>query len=101
MTIAMTQLAAASDAAQQPTSAMSAPTRIGDQVPAPPRSRRVFYASNAWYFETREGASVGPYKHKQDADSAVIEYSLFAKSASPTMLAKLLQHISATPIHKY
>ena len=70
--------------------------RASDQSPPPPRSRRTFHANNYWYFETREGSSVGPYHSKQAADLAANEYVEFAKTASERMLNKLLEYIAST-----
>lgn len=70
--------------------------RCGDRFSPPPRSKRVFHSLNHWYFDTREGHSVGPYHSKHAAEQAAQEYVEFAKTASQAMLDKLLTSITKT-----
>lgn len=76
------------------TKVMTIKSRLGDDLPPPPRSKRIFHSSNHWYFETREGRVVGPYHNKQDAEKAADEFVEFAQTASKSMLDKLLEYIS-------
>ena len=56
---------------------------------APLRSDRYFKLSDYWYFITREGATLGPYDSKDQAQLAVADYIQFVNQASPAMI-KLL-----------
>ena len=53
------------------------------------RSDRYFKLSDYWYFITREGATLGPYDSKEQAQEAVADYIQFVNQASPAIL-KLL-----------
>jgi len=66
--------------------------REGDseQTPATPvRSDRYFKLADYWYFTTREGATLGPYDSKDQAQLAADDYIQFVNKATPAML-KLL-----------
>jgi hypothetical protein len=39
------------------------------EVPAPPRSERIFSQQDLWYFKIREGDEVGPFRYKSEAQS--------------------------------
>ena len=43
--------------------------RIGENGPVPMRTDRFFAVNSAWYFATREGASIGPFDSKDDGES--------------------------------
>lgn len=53
------------------------------------RSNRYFKLSDYWYFTTREGATLGPYDSKEQAEQAVKDYIEFVNQATPSIL-KLL-----------
>lgn len=38
-------------------------------TPAASRSERIFSEQNLWYFKTREGDEVGPFRYKSEAQS--------------------------------
>lgn len=60
--------------------------RRGEQGPTPLRTDRFFAVNNSWYFSTREGASVGPFMSKPDAQSGLVQFIEFVQLASPNML---------------
>lgn len=37
--------------------------------PAPSRSERIFSEQDLWYFRTREGDEVGPFRYRSEAQS--------------------------------
>jgi hypothetical protein len=39
------------------------------QEPAPDRSERLFSDHDLWYFKTREGDEVGPFRYRSEAQS--------------------------------
>lgn len=53
---------------------------------APLRSDRYFKLSDYWYFITREGATLGPYESKDQAQHAVVDYIQFVNQVSPAVL---------------
>ncbi|OUS14941.1 hypothetical protein A9Q88_12735 [Gammaproteobacteria bacterium 50_400_T64] len=56
------------------------------------RSDRYFKLSDYWYFITREGATLGPYDSKDQAQQAVADYIQFVNQASPAMIKLLATH---------
>ena len=56
------------------------------------RSDRYFKLSDYWYFITREGATLGPYGSKNQAQQAVADYIQFVNKATPAMLKLLGTH---------
>lgn len=43
--------------------------------PAPPtQTERVFMYENLWYFKTREGDDLGPFKRREDAESGLNQF---------------------------
>ncbi len=59
---------------------------------SPVRSDRYFKLSDYWYFITREGATLGPYDSKDQAQEAVADYIQFVNQAPPAMLKLLAAH---------
>ena len=59
---------------------------------SPQRSDRYFKLSDYWYFITREGATLGPYDSKNQAQDAVADYIQFVNQATPAMLKLLATH---------
>ncbi|MDM3872074.1 DUF6316 family protein [Porticoccus sp. W117] len=61
--------------------------REGDAAqPVPVRSERFFNLHNFWFFATREGAAVGPYDSKPQAQAGVSDYIEFVTRADPSSL---------------
>ncbi|MEZ0121701.1 MAG: DUF6316 family protein [Candidatus Reddybacter sp.] len=54
------------------------------------RSNRYFKLSDNWYFITREGATLGPYDSKGEAEQAVTDYIQFINQATPSLLKLLV-----------
>ncbi len=44
-------------------------TQDRSQTAAPPRSERIFSEQDLWYFRTREGDEVGPFRYRSEAQS--------------------------------
>lgn len=59
---------------------------------SPLRSDRYFKLSDYWYFVTREGATLGPYDSRDQAQDAVADYIQFVNKATPAMLKLLGTH---------
>lgn len=59
---------------------------------SPLRSDRYFKLSDYWYFITREGATLGPYDSKNQAQDAVADYIQFVNQATPAILKLLATH---------
>lgn len=45
--------------------------RYGEQNHPKFRTRRLYSANGHWYFDTREGEQVGPYRNKNEAEKAL------------------------------
>ncbi len=56
----------------------------GKQLPV--RSGRFFNLHNFWFFATREGAAVGPFDSKVQAEGGVQDFIEFANQADPSSL---------------
>ena len=56
------------------------------------RSDRYFKLSDYWYFITREGATLGPYGSKAQAQQAVADYIQFVNKATPAIIKLLGTH---------
>lgn len=56
------------------------------------RSNRYFKLSDYWYFTTREGATLGPYDSKGQAEKAVTDYIQFVNQTTPSVLKLLATH---------
>lgn len=60
--------------------------RTGELGAVPMRTDRFFAVNSAWYFATREGASIGPFESKNDAQSGLTDFIDFIKLAEPRVL---------------
>jgi hypothetical protein len=49
----------------------------------PVRGERYFKLHDFWYFATREGAMLGPYDSKEQAERATRDFIEFVQSAPP------------------
>jgi len=70
-------------------------TRDSDQTNASSahvRSNRYFKLSDFWYFTTREGATLGPYDAKEQAEQAASDYIQFVSQAKPSIIKLLATH---------
>jgi len=61
--------------------------RDGELGAVPMRTDRFFVVNTAWYFATREGASIGPFESKTDAQSGLADFIDFVKLAEPRVLS--------------
>ena len=51
------------------------------------RTDRFFAVNSAWYFATREGASVGPFEDKSEAQNGLSDFLDFIQLAEPRVLS--------------
>jgi Domain of unknown function (DUF6316) len=65
---------------------MMADKRTGEVGAVPMRTDRFFAVNSAWYFATREGASIGPFDNKGDAQRGLTDFIDFVKLAEPRVL---------------
>jgi hypothetical protein len=61
--------------------------RVGEDGPTPMRTDRFFSVNSAWYFATREGASIGPFENKNDAEQGLRDFIDFIALAEPRVLS--------------
>ena len=61
--------------------------RNGELGVVPLRTDRFFAVNSAWYFATREGASIGPFESKPDAQKGLTDFVDFVKLAQPRVLS--------------
>lgn len=66
---------------------MLATNRAGEQGPVPTRSSRLFLDGNQWFFHTREGTDIGPYKTEQEAETGLKDFIEFMQLANPKLLS--------------
>jgi hypothetical protein len=63
--------------------------RTGESGAVPMRTDRFFAVNAAWYFTTREGASIGPFASKTDAQGGLADFVKFIAIAQPRVLSSL------------
>ncbi|MFT5691189.1 MAG: hypothetical protein ACI92E_000514 [Oceanicoccus sp.] len=64
--------------------------RIGEtDRPAPMRTDRFFNAQGQWFFSTREGAPIGPFDDKVEAQKGLGDFIEFMSLAEPKTLSRL------------
>lgn len=64
--------------------------RSGEVGEAPPaRSNRFYFNQGAWYFYTREGASIGPFDDRAEAGQGLGNFLEFLRVAKPALVSKL------------
>lgn len=61
--------------------------RDGEQGAIPMRTDRFFSVNSAWYFATREGASIGPFEDKNEAQQGLRDFLDFIELAEPRVLS--------------
>ena len=61
--------------------------RTGELGAVPLRTDRFFAVNTAWYFATREGASVGPFESKTEAQNGLRDFLDFIQLAEPRVLS--------------
>jgi len=50
--------------------------------------------NSAWYFATREGASIGPFDSKYDAQKGLGDFIDFIQLAEPRVLSSFYSNLS-------
>jgi hypothetical protein len=70
--------------------------RAGESGTIPPRHGRFFEESTDWYFHTREGANVGPYRSQKEAEQGLTDFIEFIILAKPNMLSNFYASLSGT-----
>jgi hypothetical protein len=61
-------------------------TRSGEKdVKLPLRTDRFFAVYTTWYFTTREGASIGPFETKQEAQVGLLDFIEFIHKAEDSI----------------
>ena len=68
--------------------------RPGEKGNVPPRSLRIFNMENVWYFSTREGADVGPFNSRFEADGSLQDFLQFIQLANKETLREFLSTLS-------
>jgi hypothetical protein len=63
--------------------------RAGEQGSLPPRSDRFFALEDSWYFSTREGAPIGPFEDRVEAEQGLRDFIEFMQLAEPKTLSRL------------
>ena len=69
--------------------------RTGELGAVPIRTDRFFAVNSAWYFATREGASIGPFQSKPDAQRGLSDFIDFIKLAEPRVLNSFYSSLNA------
>lgn len=68
--------------------------RDGELGAVPMRTDRFFAVNSAWYFATREGASIGPFESKFDAQRGLTDFVDFIQLAEPRVLSSFYSTLS-------
>jgi hypothetical protein len=63
--------------------------RAGEAGGVPHRANRFFSVSGEWYFSTREGAPMGPFDDRREAEQGLFDFLEFMTLAEPKMLSQL------------
>jgi hypothetical protein len=63
--------------------------RAGENGNVPNRANRFFNVSGEWYFSTREGAPMGPFDDRREAEQGLFDFLEFMALAEPKMLSQL------------
>ena len=72
----------------QNTQALYNPDHRGSERGAVPmRTDRFFAVNSSWYFATREGASIGPFSDKVEAQHGLTDFLDFIQLAEPRVLS--------------
>ncbi len=67
--------------------------RKGEIDTPPVRKERVFRQGEEWFFQTREGAAIGPYNSENAAAKGLANFIDFVQLASPETRARLIQSL--------
>jgi hypothetical protein len=69
--------------------------RAGEGENIPLRTDRFFSAQGAWYFSTREGAPIGPFENKREANTGLNDFIEFMTLAEPKTLSRLYSTLAS------
>lgn len=69
--------------------------RAGEDGIAPQRSSRFYAIDSEWYFNTREGAPIGPFSTRREAAQGLRDFLEFMALAEPKTLSRLYAALSA------
>lgn len=61
----------------------------------PLRTDRFFAVHSSWYFTTREGASIGPYQSKLDAQAGLLDFIEFIQKAEDSIRNNFISSLLA------
>lgn len=71
-------------------------SRAGENSKAvPPRRNRFFVVGGDWYFKTREGAPMGPFDDRREAEQGLYDFIEFMTLAEPKTLSRLYAALSS------
>ena len=68
--------------------------RKGENNASSLRSDRFFSIASDWYFTTREGSAIGPYKAKTDAEKGMSDFIDFLTVAEPVVRSSFIASLS-------
>jgi hypothetical protein len=71
-------------------------SRRGEVGLLPMRTDRFFAVNGAWYFATREGASIGPFEDKVEAQKGLSDFIDFIQLAEPQVLSTFYSSLHST-----
>jgi len=63
--------------------------RAGESGSVPFRHNRFFVVGGDWYFNTREGAPMGPFDDRREAEQGLYDFLEFMTLAEPKILSRL------------
>ncbi len=63
--------------------------RAGENGNVPGRSNRFFSVAGEWYFNTREGAPMGPFDDRREEEQGLFDFLEFMALAEPKTLSRL------------
>lgn len=64
--------------------------RKGESTQGAVRSDRFFSVGSEWYFATREGASIGPFGDKGEAEKGLQDFVDFLTLAEPELVSSFV-----------
>lgn len=68
--------------------------RAGEYGNVPARRNRFFVVGGEWYFNTREGAPMGPFDSSHEAEQGLYDFIEFMTLAEPKTLSRLYASLS-------
>ena len=62
--------------------------RAGEMGTVPGRNNRFFTEGHGWFFSTREGAPIGPFNIRNEAEQGLTDFIEFISLAEPKTLSR-------------